>query len=178
MGVILALTADHGMKAKHNSAKAPNVIYLQSFMDDCFGEGTSRVICPITDPYVVHHGALGGFVTIYLDDHSTMQEVIARLSHLEGIETVVTKEEAARRYELPLDRIGDLVVISKGGLTLGTSEDKHDLSGLKVPLRSHGGISEQKVPFILNKKTSGFTIHKRLRNFDIFDAALNHAEDR
>jgi phosphonoacetate hydrolase len=64
LGATLALTADHGMKAKHDANGDPDVIYLQTVMDEWLGEGQARVICPITDPYVVHHGALGGFATI------------------------------------------------------------------------------------------------------------------
>ena len=30
--------------------------------------------------------------------------------------------------------------------------EKHDLSGLKEPLRSHGGLTEQEVPMIVNRR--------------------------
>ena len=54
MGATVALTADHGMKAKHDQTGEPDVIYLQSLLDEWLGQGNSRVILPITDPYVVH----------------------------------------------------------------------------------------------------------------------------
>jgi hypothetical protein len=44
----------------------PDVIYLQDWFDARLGAGAARVILPITDPYVVHHGALGSFATVYL----------------------------------------------------------------------------------------------------------------
>ncbi len=55
---------------------------------------------------------------------------------------------------------------------LGTSRARHDLSGLTEPLRSHGGISEQTVPMIVNRKVE-LPVGRTLRNFDVFDVALN-----
>ncbi len=176
LGAVLALTADHGMKAKHDAKGDPDVIYLQTLMEEWLGQGQARVICPITDPYVVHHGALGGFATIYLADESKTGEVVARLQAVEGIEVAASRAESCRRFELPLDRVGDVVVISARNKALGTSRERHDLSGLKEPLRTHGGLSEQKVPLIVNRPAPSLTPYNRLRNFDIFDVVLNHAQ--
>jgi phosphonoacetate hydrolase len=172
-GATIALTADHGMNAKHGADGLPDVIYLQDLLDGWLGAGVARVILPITDPYVVHHGALGSFATVY-----TNRNVLEKISGLPGIEVVLTREEAAKRFELPPDRIGDLVVVSTRHVVIGTSKSRHDLSGLTEPLRSHGGISEQKVPLIFNRKLAGLRPGRRLRNFDIFDLALNHAEEK
>jgi phosphonoacetate hydrolase len=131
------------------------------------------VILPITDPYVVHHGALGSFATVYVD-----AKVQKKIIEIPGVELVLTREEAARRFELPPERIGDLVVVSTRHVVIGTSKARHDLSGLTEPLRSHGGISEQKVPLLFNRKLRGVEAHRRLRNFDIFDLALNHVEEK
>ena len=173
LGCTIALTADHGMNAKHRADGSPDVIYLQDVLDGWLGAGKARVILPITDPYVVHHGALGSFATVYLS-----ADVKARIAALEGIEAVLTREEAARRFELPPERIGDLVVVSTRHVVIGTSKARHDLSGLTEPLRSHGGISEQKVPLLFNRKLRGQHAQRRLRNFDIFDLALNHVEEK
>ena len=173
MGCVLSLTADHGMNAKHDAEGAPSVIYLQDLLDKKLGEGAARVILPITDPYVVHHGALGSFATVYLPDGADTQDVIATLSAIEGIEYVAVNADACARFELPQDRVGDLVVVSERQIVLGTSESKHDLSGLEVPLRSHGGVSEQTVPLMVNRPVQGLA-DRRLRNFDAFDVALNH----
>jgi len=175
LGATLALTADHGMKAKHDANGEPDVIYLQTVMDDWLGEGQARVICPITDPYVVHHGALGGFATIYLADGDKTADVVSRLQALDGIEAAMSREDGCRRFELPPDRVGDVIVISTRNKALGTSRERHDLSGLKEPLRSHGGLSEQKVPLIVNRPAPSLAPDRRLRNFDIFDVALNYA---
>jgi phosphonoacetate hydrolase len=175
LGWVIGLTADHGMNAKHNPQTGePNVIYLQDVMDEWLGARKARVILPITDPYVVHHGALGSFATIYLPHDVNVRQVIERIGGLDGVEVVLDNRAACERFELPNDRVGDIVVVSKRDVVLGTRRDEHDLSGLTVPLRSHGGISEQEVPLIFNRHLQGLTDGKRLRNFDVFDLALNH----
>jgi phosphonoacetate hydrolase len=175
-GWVIGLTADHGMNAKHDPQTGePNVIYLQDVMDEWLGARAARVILPITDPYVVHHGALGSFATIYLPADANARQVIERLGGLQDIEVVLDNQAACERFELPNDRVGDIVVVSKKNTALGTRRDEHDLSGLTVPLRSHGGISEQVVPLIFNRRVDEARVAgKRLRNFDVFDLALNH----
>ena len=173
LGCSIALTADHGMNAKHRADGSPEVIYLQDVLDGWLGVGKARVILPITDPYVVHHGALGSFATVYVD-----ADVRRKIAELPGVEVVLTRDEAAQKFELPPERIGDLVVVSTKHVVIGTSKARHDLSGLKEPLRSHGGISEQKVPLLFNRKLCGLEAHRRLRNFDIFDLALNNVEEK
>jgi phosphonoacetate hydrolase len=175
MGCLIALTADHGMNAKTQMDGSPDVIYLQDHLDGWLGAGAARTILPITDPYVVHHGALGSFATLYLTP-TDLAKAQPLLAGLRGIERVYTREEAAQVFELPLDRIGDLVVVSERSTVLGTSAAKHDLSGLDAPLRSHGGVSEQRVPLILNRRIDGLDRQRRWRNFDAFDLALNKAQ--
>ena len=175
LGAVIALTADHGMSPKTDAAGQPRIVFLQEVLDGLAGTGKARVILPITDPYVVHHGALGSFATVYLADASQTASLAAQLRDIDGIESVLTRAEAAARFELPPDRIGDLIVVSDHLTVLGTRAAEHDLSGLTVPLRSHGGISEQKVPLLFNCRLEGVAAGRRLRNFDIFDLALNHA---
>jgi phosphonoacetate hydrolase len=180
LGCVIAVTADHGMNAKTCMDGAPDVIYLQDLLDDWLGAAQARVVLPITDPYVVHHGALGSFATLYLPAHLPPGVDVAalqrRIAALRGIESVSTRAEAADRFELPADRIGDLVVVSERFTVVGTSAARHDLSALDAPLRSHGGTSEQRVPLILNRRIDGLDPSRRWRNFDAFELALNHAE--
>ena len=175
-GCVIAVTADHGMNAKTRLDAQPDVIYLQDLFDAWFGSGRTRVILPITDPYVVHHGALGSFATAYLPQGQDAAAVCARLMTLRGVESALTRAEAAERFELPADRIGDVVVVSERSTVIGTSAARHDLSALDAPLRSHGGVSEQRVPLILNRRIEGLDRQRRWRNFDAFDLALNHAQ--
>ena len=173
MGCTLVLTADHGMNDKHDTNGRPDVLYLQDLFDQWVGHAKARVILPITDPYVVHHGALGSFAVVYLPANAEVSEMAAKLKVVPGIEAALTREEAAARFELPADRLGDLVVVSTRHKVLGTSAARHDLSGLTEPLRSHGGLSEQKVPLICNRKLAQETPSRRWRNFDAFDLGLN-----
>ena len=175
LGCVIALTADHGMNAKTFLDASPYVTYLQDVLDTWLGAGATRVILPITDPYVVHHGALGSYATVHLAAHVDVHATATRIAALSGIETVLTKAQAAERFELPADRIGDLVVVSERSVVIGTSKSKHDLSGLDAPLRSHGGVSEQRVPLIMNRPVANFDCARRWRNFDAFDWVLNFA---
>ena len=167
LGAALVVTADHGMKPKHDANGKPSVIYVQDILDQWLGQAAARVILPITDPYVVHHGALGSFATAYLPVEVDINEITEKLSNLEGILLVINKSEAVKRFELPPDRIGDIVIISTENMTLGTSVDRHDLEALKEPLRSHGGLTEQEVPFIVNRKIDLPEV-PNLRNYDAF----------
>jgi phosphonoacetate hydrolase len=174
LGAAIVVTADHGMKPKHLADGSPAVVYLQDFMDEWLGEGKARVILPITDPYVVHHGALGSFATAYLPEGADQSDIIAKLRATEGITHVLTREEAIKEFELPGDRIGDLVLVSGENICIGTSEHRHDLAALKEPLRSHGGLTEQVVPFIVNRKVD-LPDAPVLRNFDAFYFATTAA---
>jgi phosphonoacetate hydrolase len=149
------------------------VIYLQDTLDGWLGLAKARVILPITDPYVVHHGALGSYALVYLPDSVDPQALGKRIAALPGIQKVLSRSEAAAQLELPQDRIGDLIIISLQDTTLGTSRSRHDLSGLDVPLRSHGGLSEQQVPLLANRVLKSAPGARRWRNFDAFDLGLN-----
>ena len=170
-GCTLVMTADHGMNDKHLENGEPDVIYLQEILDRKLGAGTTRVILPITDPYVAHHGALGSFATVYVDADRRGQ-VIDLAKAIAGVTVSITSEEACERFELPADRIGDVVVLCDRHKVLGASAARHDLSGLTEPLRSHGGLTEQTVPMIANRRIE-VPAGRTLRNFDVFDVALN-----
>lgn len=161
----LVLTADHGMKPKHHPDGSPRVIYLGPLLAEMGVR--AQVILPITDPYVVHHGALGSFATIHLKGDAGM--VAPHLAKIPGIDVVLTRDQAAERFGLPPDRIGDLVVTSTADYALGTSEAEHDLSGLDAPLRSHGGLDEQTVPFLTNFAAPAGA----LRNYDAWQIATS-----
>ena len=176
LGCVIVLTADHGMNAKVAMDGTPDVIYLQDWFDNWLGATIARVILPITDPYVVHHGALGSFATVYLPEGTNIEVARKRLAALKGMELVLSREQAAERFELPADRIGDIVAVSERFTVIGTSVSRHDLSALEVPLRSHGGMSEQRVPLIVNRALPGLDRNRRFRNFDAFDLALNYAQ--
>jgi phosphonoacetate hydrolase len=172
-GAIVVIVADHGMKAKHLPSGEPDVIYLQDALDKSFGAGTTKVILPITDPYVQHHGALGSFATVYVKGVS-VENASALIARQPGIDVVLDRAQGCARFELPEDRMGDIIVVSGGNTgskVIGTSRAKHDLSGLNEPLRSHGGLTEQTIPVVVNRKTQNLPMN--LRNFDAFFIGCN-----
>jgi phosphonoacetate hydrolase len=138
-GWLLALVADHGMNAK------PNIVYLGELLPE------SRVVLPITDPYVVHHAALGSACWIHVADADGAREA---LGGVDGVEEVLSRGEAASQLSLPADRIGDLVVLGDERTVFGKRASDHDLSALRGPLRSHGGRHEQRVPILLSEQPS------------------------
>jgi phosphonoacetate hydrolase len=174
IGAAIVVTADHGMKPKHLADGSPAVVYVQDLLDEWLGKAAARLILPITDPYVVHHGALGSFATAYLPEGADQDDIIAKLKATEGITHVLTRAEAVKEFELPADRIGDIVLVSGENMTIGTSEDRHDLAALNEPLRSHGGLTEQEVPFIVNRVLD-LPEKPQLRNFDAFFYATTAA---
>jgi phosphonoacetate hydrolase len=174
-GCLVAATADHGMNAKSKPDGSPNVIYVESLLREHFGGGI-RVICPITDPYVVHHGALGSLVMVHLDDPARIEAVAHFLLRHPGITEVYTRELAALKLELAADRIGDLTVLCGRDQVLGKTPAHHDLSVLSLGLRSHGGRYEEMVPMLLSEPLNQEYLRKARgdpRNFDIFDFACN-----
>ena len=171
----IIVTADHGMQPKSRSDGSPNAIFLQDILDETLGKDISKVILPITDPYVVHHGALGSFATVYLDDKSKIKDAIVEIQKIDDIEVVVTNEEGCAQYDLPTDRMGDIICMSSKNSTIGSAEKAHDLSKLKEPLRSHGGLHEREVPFISNKKINLNDANVKLNNYDAFYHAISGA---
>jgi phosphonoacetate hydrolase len=175
LGAIVGLTADHGMNSKQTPTGEPNVIYLETELVKAFGPGF-RVILPITDPYVVHHGALGSFAVIHLPPNQALEPVRQWLGDLPGITEVYDRASAARKLELPADRLGELVALSKRDVVIGRSPEYHDLKALHGGLRSHGGRYEEMVPFVISEPLKPAYAAKAAgdpRNFDIFDFVVN-----
>jgi phosphonoacetate hydrolase len=181
LGAVVGLVADHGMNDKALRNGEPNVIFLEDVLNRRFGDGAVRVICPITDPFVRHHGALGSFVRVYARGAADIPALMAASAALAGVSIVLDAANAAQRFELPLDREGDFIVLGDAHTAIGASRAEHDLSGLAGHrLRSHGGLGEQPVPFILSRPLTreyrDIAASRQLRNFDIFDFALNGVE--
>ncbi|MBN9244738.1 MAG: phosphonoacetate hydrolase [Mesorhizobium sp.] len=175
LGAAIVVTADHGMKPKHHADGSPNVVYVQDLLDEWLGKDAARVILPITDPYVVHHGALGSFATAYLPKGADREAVMEKLRKVEDITLVLGREEGCACFELPEDRMGDIVLVSGENKTIGTSAHRHNLAALDEPLRSHGGLTEQRVPFIVNRVMKELPDAPVLRNFDAFYYAVTAA---
>jgi phosphonoacetate hydrolase len=180
LGACLGIVADHGMNDMAHPNGEPNVVYLGDLLDAAFGVGATRVICPITDPFVRHHGALGGFVRVHLQKTElSCAEVLNFIRQIPGVGLAATREEACLRFELPEDREGDIAVVARSGVALGDHAGDHDLSQLSGErLRSHGGLAEQVVPFIISHplKTGRVEGGAPLRNYDVFSVLLNEVK--
>ncbi len=177
LGACIGVTADHGMNAKQRPDGSPNVIFLESELTRQFGSGF-RVILPITDPYVAHHGALGSFAQVHLPAGHPVQPVRDWILSRDGITEVHERETGARLFELPADRCGDLCVASRRDVVIGRTEEWHDLKAVGKGLRSHGGRCEEVVPFILSRPMVPSYLARAqgdLRNFDIFEFTCNGA---
>ena len=173
IGCDVALTADHGMKNKYDENGEPYVCFLGSVL-----HSEDRVILPITDPYVKHHSALGGYCCVYVAgdvDNAKKQLENARDDRVSF--EVYKAREASELFKLPIDRIGDLVVVADEHTVLGISPEFHDFD--QIPrLRTHGATSEQHVPLLSNFELTNDCLSWRLkdgtmRNFDLFDVLLN-----
>jgi phosphonoacetate hydrolase len=163
------------MNAKITADGTPNVRYIETMLTEKFGTGF-RVICPITDPYVKHHGALGSYVVVHVDDQEIIPAVRNWLSIQPGISEVYDKEIGCRILEQPFDRTGDLFVLSARDVVVGKTPSDHDLKALDGTLRSHGGRYEEMVPLLISEPLNETYKRKAMgdpRNFDVFDFTIN-----
>lgn len=130
-------TADHGMRDKTLA------VDIEAALADT---GINAVVIRlIRDKHVYHHQNLGGSAYVYLSDQQEMADAIDLLTSMAGVETVLQQEEAADRFSLPTDRIGDLMVLGTEDSVFGPVENGVQES---VDLRSHGSHHEQTVPFV------------------------------
>jgi phosphonoacetate hydrolase len=181
LGATVAVTGDHGMSYKVDDEGAPNILFLEEALEKKYGKskGFARVICPITDPFVRHHGSFGSFVRLYInDDAADKADILKFVRSLPEVDFAWTGAEGAAKFEMPAEREGDFVVVSKKNAVIGSREEEHDISSVKDHhLRSHGGLSEQLIPLIKSipsKRADAATAAgKNWRNFDVFDLLLN-----
>ena len=178
LGATLVLTADHGMNEKTNDDGTPRVVWLQDILDAEFGANSSTVICPITDAFVGHHGALGGFVRVYCHEGLGSEQVIEAIETVAGLEQVLSREQVARQFDLPTGPEGDVAVLGDKRTVIGTRLEDHDLSGLKGNrLRTHGSVYEADVPIIISRPLTDEYARRaektRAHSYQVFDYALN-----
>lgn len=177
LGAVVAVTGDHGMSDKCGEGGRPNILFLEDVLAEKWGPGAARVICPITDPFVRHHGALGSFVRVHVKNKENVPGMMELCKTLQHVNTVMGRNDASEIFEMPLDREGDFVVVSEKDAVIGGCEAEHDLSNINDHrLRSHGGTSEQEIPLLLSRpaRDLGFVAKRdQWKNYDAFDLALN-----
>lgn len=178
LGAVVAVTGDHGMSAKSNSDGTPNVLFLQDELEARFGKGCCRVICPITDPFAGHHAGLGSFVRVYVDENKTdkVDEMLKLCREFPQVDLALDGKTACERFNMPLDREGDIAVVTAKNAVIGAKSSEHDLSNLTGhSLRSHGGLSEIRVPLMLSDTLAEAAPRgqRTWHNYDAFEIALN-----
>jgi phosphonoacetate hydrolase len=179
-GWAITLTADHGMNAKTSADGRINVAWLGGALR---AAGVpARVVLPITDAHVKHHGALGGYACVHVGEDAEggrprsppgsaarvaadarmaalLPRAAAALAVLPGVHAVLTREEAVRQLDLPSSSLllGDLIVTAAADSVLGKSAEEHDLSKLSAlsGLRSHGGPFDANTPFLMSWPWAG-----------------------
>lgn len=174
LGAVVAVTGDHGMSDKCTSDGEPNILFLQDELEAKFGPGSAKVICPITDPFVRHHGALGSFVHVYLESPDLLPAALEYCQSLPQVQMALSGKEGSNQFEIPHD--GDIVLVSVKNAVIGSRKKDHDLTNLQGHrLRSHGGLTEQDVPLLMSRpvKDQAQAATQNWQNYDIFDLVLN-----
>ena len=180
LGAIVALTADHGMNDKSNARR-------QAQRDLAAGHARRDVRQGRHPRDLPDHRRLRRpprrarrlrARLVHGQGHAA--QVIDVIRGIPGIESVLDKETACGVLDLPADREADVVVISTPDVCIGGAEKDHDLSGLEGHrLRTHGGVSEAKVPFILSRPLNDEYKLKGgagiLKSYQIFEFAINGA---
>ena len=132
----------------------------------------------LKDQYVVHHSQIGGYTSVYCQAATSTEVLINFVSTLPGVEAAYDKPTACKLFDLPPDRQPDVIVMSSWDTGIGSSESEHDFSDLQgFPLRTHGGVSDQRVPFIVSAPLNDAYVARaasgRVRNWHIFDYVIN-----
>lgn len=136
----LYATADHGMNDK---------VRCWDLAKACGDRGAPVrfALSAERDRYVRHHRTFGGTAWVWLHEPSDEPRVAEVIAGLPGVESVLTRSDAARLHRLLPDRIGDLVVLGDRDTVFGEL-DGVDLEELADGYRSHGSLHESRVPLV------------------------------
>lgn len=134
------LTADHGMNHK---------TLCWDLEKACSRRGTPvRIAISVErDRYPKHHRGHGGVAWIYCNRAQDIDSVSKTVSGLKGVEAILTRSEASKRYHLMPSRIGDLIVLGDRDTVFGQLETES--APLPPEYRTHGSLHEMDVPMIM-----------------------------
>jgi phosphonoacetate hydrolase len=152
------ITADHGLNAKTRCwdlAKA------------CKNRGLELryALSVERDRYVKHHRTFGGIAWVWLRSPQDAPRATEIIRRLEGVEEVIPTEEAARRFHLRPERIGELVVLGDKETVFG--ETQTELEALPSTFRTHGSLHETAVPLIIYNASGSLPLDSFQYNFDL-----------
>jgi phosphonoacetate hydrolase len=138
---VMLITADHGMNFKTRCwdlAKA------------CENRGLTLkfAVSPLADRLLKHHRGFGGVAYVHLHADSDRDLAKQIIGDLDGIESVLDGDEAARRFKLMKDRVGDLVVLPDQETVFGDLETEYEV--LAPEFRSHGSLYDMDIPLLIH----------------------------
>lgn len=136
------VTADHGMNYKTRCWDLARA---------CAARGTPLKfgLSAERDRYVRHHRTFGGTAWVWVSDPGALTATRDVIAGLEGVEAVLTRDEAASRFRLLPERIGDLVVLGDRDTVFGELPGE-EVEALAPGFRTHGSLHETRVPLVVH----------------------------
>jgi phosphonoacetate hydrolase len=137
---VFLLTADHGMNHKSRCLDLEKV---------CAHHGVPirTAISVERDKYLKHHRGYGGVAWVYCNAPRDIDSVAKVLTSIDGVESVLTRSEAAKRFHLMASRIGDLIVLGDRDTVFGELDAPSE--PLPAEYRAHGSLHEMDVPLVI-----------------------------
>jgi phosphonoacetate hydrolase len=135
------VTADHGMNRKRRCWDLARA---------CSERGVPLrfALSPERDYYIQHHRNFAGSAWIWFKRSVDLQTVWEVCWSLEGVEGVLSREEAVRQFRLPGEYVGDLMVLGDRETVFGDLEKTGE--ELSPTYRAHGSLHEVDVPLIIH----------------------------
>src|SRR5262249_7048457 len=134
------LTADHGMNYKSRCWDL-----FRACRDS--GAAVRFALSAEKDRYVKHHRTFGGAAWVWLNAPKDEERVASAILSLEGIEAVLPRREAAEKFGLMPERIGELAVFGDAETVFGELDTP--MENLAPGYRSHGSLHESDIPLIV-----------------------------
>jgi phosphonoacetate hydrolase len=135
------VSADHGMNFKTRAWDLEKAAASR-------GASLRIAISAERDKYLRHHRGMGGTSWVHLRAEQDAERVAEVLRALAGVEAVLSRHDAAARFRLMSERIGDLVVLGDRDTVFGNLENESE--SLSAGYRSHGSRHETAVPLVVH----------------------------
>jgi phosphonoacetate hydrolase len=134
------ITADHGMNYKTRCYNLQCVLAAA-------GLPPRFVLSPERDYYVVHHRNFTGCSWIWLNSSDQWDATVEVLEAIDGIEEIISRPEAAERFHLLPDLIGDMIVTGDRQTMFGEMDTAYE--DLPPTYRAHGSLYEMRLPLVV-----------------------------
>ena len=152
------LTADHGMNYKSR---------CWDLFRACreLGSEVRFALSAEKDRYVKHHRTFGGAAWVWLNSRKDEEKIAQVLLDLNGVEAVLPRRDAAAKFGLMPERIGELAVFGDADTVFG--ELNGPMEELEDGYRSHGSLHESEIPLVI------YNSSVKLPSSDAFTANLD-----